>query len=350
MSICYHQTVFFHKCGHTERFAQHTSECAVIGPTAVPPGLPDVDRHIVLLNPRDPSSMVGAGHRTISGNCNLRLSWIQIRPQGCKLCSADGGSTKHPIGCLSFENLRERRRIWLGAFRATQDRVYVMDELREKIKCCKYSLPRMQLEAALQKLELYHEKRKQYRKRTWFDGLSRRHRCQIEKGVPAMKRTYVCPGTEHMVGAGNIFQELDPASLADEGDCGVCRLPLNDVERRVAKIPCGHIYHFEDYCIVRWFQKGHVDCPYCRARFDLRPIPDWNDVRFFYHSNHSYPRVISGYVQTADEWREDEINCNDSDTEPESWYTDGDDSGDSADDQDNDVDNHEVDDVADIAV
>tara|TARA_R110002060_G_scaffold58613_1_gene68571 strand:+ start:746 stop:1780 length:1035 start_codon:yes stop_codon:yes gene_type:complete len=344
MDVCYHQTLFFHKCGHTELLALHASRCAVIGPTVISPGLPDVDRHIVLLKPTHPSSEPGAGRRTINGNCNRLLKWIQIKPQCCRLCSADEGSTRHPIGCLIFEELQERRRIWLGAFRETHDKISMMDELREEIKSCKYSLPRMQWEARLQKLEFDHVKRKQHRESTWFDGLSRRHQCQIEKGVPVMKRTYVCAGLERMTGSGNIFEELDPACLADEGDCAVCRLPLNDVSCRVAKIPCGHIYHIEDYCIVPWFVSGHVDCPYCRARFDLRPMPrDWHDVRYFYPPDHALPRIISGYINSIDDWDEDEINASDTDSEPASWYTGGD-------DQSNDDENVNADEATDVIV
>ncbi|KAH7382000.1 hypothetical protein BKA64DRAFT_713243 [Cadophora sp. MPI-SDFR-AT-0126] len=350
MDICYHETIFFHACGHTEQIAQHASNCAVIGPTKVGSGLPGVDRHIVLLRPTDKSSTPGAGRCTVNGNCNIRQSRMRIWVHPCKPCSRGGTITKHPKGRPSSEELMERRRIWLAYFNS-QTENHRMDKLREAISACEDELVRKKREAALQKHELEHEERKQQRKSLWFEGLARRHRRQIEIGLPAMKRTYVCPGTECLAGEGSIFQELDPASLTDAGDCAVCRLPLNDVDRRVAKIPCGHMYHVEDFCIVTWFQNGHVDCPYCRARFHLRRIPDWHDTRLYYPPDHSYPLPVSGFVHGRDDWEEEEMNCDDTDSEPESWYTHDDDSEDDQDsDDDDDDDDDDSDDVAGIIV
>ncbi|KAG4419377.1 hypothetical protein IFR04_007525 [Cadophora malorum] len=69
---------------------------------------------------------------------------------------------------------------------------------------------------------------------------------------------------------------------------------------------------------------------------------DWHDVRYFYPPDHALPRIISGYINSIDDWDEDEINASDTDSEPASWYT--------GDDQSNDDENVNADEATDVIV
>ena len=133
-----------------------------------------------------------------------------------------------------------------------------------------------ELQQLLEKFESKHQERRQKRKTAWFAGLAAHYNRQIEQGIPALKRTYIFTGTKDLTEskAGNIFQEVEPSSLVDEGYCGTCRGPLSNTELRTAKLPCRHTYHLEEYCILRWFNDGHKYCPYCRALFEFKRMPD----------------------------------------------------------------------------
>ena len=162
-----------------------------------------------------------------------------------------------------------------------------------------------ELQQLLEKFELKYQERRQKRKTTWFAGLARHHNRQIEQGVPALKRTYIFTGMEDLTETktGNIFQEVDPSSLVDEGNCGICRGPLTDIELRTAQLPCKHVYHLEEDCILRWFNDGHKDCPYCRELFEFKKLPDWNDPEYSEPTKeHPGRRHLRGYNRRLDDW------------------------------------------------
>ncbi|CAN8312508.1 unnamed protein product [Cochlearia groenlandica] len=48
--------------------------------------------------------------------------------------------------------------------------------------------------------------------------------------------------------------------------CTICLEEFNDGDR-VVTLPCGHDFHDDDECIVKWFEISHV-CPLCR--YELR--------------------------------------------------------------------------------
>ncbi|RAL64237.1 hypothetical protein DID88_002129 [Monilinia fructigena] len=68
------------------------------------------------------------------------------------------------------------------------------------------------------------------------------------------------------------------APLGDLGECGICRVSLNEVDEEglPVKTPCNHIFHLN--CVTAWIiESAHGDCPSCRGGIrnmdPIMPIP-----------------------------------------------------------------------------
>ncbi|KAH6665402.1 hypothetical protein B0J14DRAFT_660577 [Halenospora varia] len=77
------------------------------------------------------------------------------------------------------------------------------------------------------------------------------------------------------------FTDIQVETLAqDDRNCSIC---YEDMANEVAKIPCGHRFHFK--CIEDWFHGTNLDkeikasCPLCRKNWKgaLIRIPSWDD-------------------------------------------------------------------------
>jgi hypothetical protein len=61
----------------------------------------------------------------------------------------------------------------------------------------------------------------------------------------------------------------------EDGKCSICKekigsCPESGEKGSPIKLPCGHI--FGEICITAWLNGNKSSCPFCRRKYDLRPL------------------------------------------------------------------------------